>query len=760
MLDRNLNAQVSYKDFFRALGYSDREDIYLRTFNDPTKEGQGHNMQVELTRFDSILPTLHKENADQRGVFYVVNGGGQNDDAVAAKGKARACFIDGDEGTLEEQLKALCDFPLEPSIIARTRKSLHAYWLTPDGEIKYFRELQARLIQQFGSDPVIKNESRVMRLYGFNHCKEAPVEVKLIKFDPQIVYTQRQLHGALPRLQKPDPTEQKTQKPAGEIVKHGQRYKYVIGRIGHYVAKLPDASETVLFQTVYADFLENCEQIPQDSREEFERRFMPAIRKYKAADAASATDPAFNRFAMKAWKEENPGVEYDSSGATWADVKAAGLRAKVDGARIDEGYKEHKEAAVKTSLEEYLKNSAAGYLDTFKAHITESVKTQTQSTGFKELDGILDGGLKPGLYFMGAISSLGKTTLVLQIADNIAAQGRDVLIFSLEMGKDELIAKTISRLTFLQADNERNAKTINGILEGARYENYNPEEQKLIAGAYEKYNSFAQHVFIHEGVGDLGVKEIREKVQAHIDITGNTPIIFIDYLQILAPYSDRMTDKQNTDKSVLELKRIARDFKAPVIGISSFNRTSYGAGSSGRVSMADFKESGAIEYGADVLIGLEFAAAGDDYNEQKEKAKDPREIRLVILKNRNYKAWASVTFKYHQKFNYFEEAVITAENVKTYDFDDEIDGFKPVGTKGGGKRDRDRKNLEAAYNRAKQTADATGTPVTLYALAEQLDISQARVKNLMKELGGYVVEKDGEVQVTGEIDTGATVAPI
>ena len=411
---------------------------------------------------------------------------------------------------------------------------------------------------------------------------------------------------------------------------------------------------------------------------------------------------------------------------------------------------------------EYLKNSAAGYIDTFKAHITESTTTQTQATGFSGLDRILDGGLKPGLYFIGAISSLGKTTLALQIADNIAAKGRDVLIFSLEMGKDELIAKTISRLTFLQADNERNAKTINGILEGARYKNYNPTEQELIADAYEEYNSFAHHVFIHEGVGDLGVKEIREKVQNHIDITGNIPVIFIDYLQILAPYSDRMTDKQNTDKSVLELRRIARDFKAPVVGISSFNRSSYGSGSSGRVSMSDFKESGAIEYGADVLIGLEFAAAGDDYNEQKEKAKDPREIRLVILKNRNYKAWTNVTFKYHQKFNYFEEAAIAAEGVKTYDFDDEIedDGFKPVGTKGGGKRDRDRKNLEAAFNRAKQNADAVGQPVTLYALAELLDISQARVKNLMKELGGYVVEKDGKVQVSGEVDTGATVAPL
>ena len=92
--------------------------------------------------------------------------------------------------------------------------------------------------------------------------------------------------------------------------------------------------------------------------------------------------------------------------------------------------------------------------------------------------------------------------------------------------------------------------------------------------------------------------------------------MLIDYLQIVAPADMRATDKQNTDKAVLELKRISRDFKIPVIGISSFNRDSYKAGggvNQGKVSMTDYKESGAVEYSADVLIGLEFAGAGSDH---------------------------------------------------------------------------------------------------------------------------------------------------
>lgn len=317
------------------------------------------------------------------------------------------------------------------------------------------------------------------------------------------------------------------------------------------------------------------------------------------------------------------------------------------------------EAVAEAAKNEYLKTSAAAHIQDFLNGITESANTPAISTGFSNLDSILDGGLYEGLYILGAISSLGKTTLALQLADNLAQQGRDVLIFSLEMARSELIAKSISRLTYLAADNKRDAKTTRGITAGARYKDYNQQEKRLINAAIGQYKEYAQHVFIYEGVGDIGVERVREIVQQHIAITGNKPVVLIDYLQILAPYDMRSTDKQNTDKAVLELKRLSRDNKLTVIGISSFNRESYktgGGANQGRVSMTDYKESGALEYSADVLIGLEFASAGTkEYDERKEKKKDPRQIRLVVLKNRNGRAWESADFNYYPLFNYYEE---------------------------------------------------------------------------------------------------------
>lgn len=309
--------------------------------------------------------------------------------------------------------------------------------------------------------------------------------------------------------------------------------------------------------------------------------------------------------------------------------------------------------------EKYLKTNAAACLQDFLDGIKEAANTPVISTGFNNLDGILDGGLYEGLYIIGAISSLGKTTLLLQIADQIASSGRDVLIFSLEMARTELIAKSISRLTYLLSDGKKEiAKTNRGITDGTRYAGYSNTERTLINKSVNAYKEYAKHIYIHEGMGDIGIKRIKKIVQRHITYTGNRPIVFIDYLQILAPYEIKSTDKQNTDKAVLELKRLSRDFKIPVIGISSFNRDSYkeGSGIKGRVTQAAFKESGAIEYSADVLIGLEFAGAGSEtYNEKEEKKENPRQIRLVVLKNRNGRAWETANFKYYSLFNCFEE---------------------------------------------------------------------------------------------------------
>ena len=305
----------------------------------------------------------------------------------------------------------------------------------------------------------------------------------------------------------------------------------------------------------------------------------------------------------------------------------------------------------------YLKNSTAYYLQSFINGITESVDTPYIPTGFTKLDSVLDGGLYEGLYIVGGISSLGKTTFTNQIGDQIAQAGTDVLIFSLEMARTEIMSKSISRHTLQNVlatgGDIKNAKTARGITTGKRYKNYSQTEKELIGKSVYDYSQYAQNIYISEGVGDIGVEQIRETVQRHILITGKTPVVIIDYLQILAPYSERATDKQNTDKAIMELKRISRDYKTAVIGISSFNRANYKEA----VTMEAFKESGAIEYSSDVLIGLQLKGAGKTgFDANEAKRKDPREIELVILKNRNGRTGDSLSFNFYPLFNYFEEA--------------------------------------------------------------------------------------------------------
>lgn len=328
-------------------------------------------------------------------------------------------------------------------------------------------------------------------------------------------------------------------------------------------------------------------------------------------------------------------------------------------AAVKQGVKEcieHQTAAAQEEKERYLATSTAAYIQKFMDGIADSVNTPYIPTGFKNFDDILDGGLYEGLYIVGAISSLGKTTLITQIADQIAQSGTDVLIFSLEMARTEIMSKSISRHTLQEVlttgGDMRNAKTARGITTGKKYERYSNTEMELITSAIKTYAEYASHIYISEGIGDIGTAEIREAVKKHISFTGNTPVVVIDYLQILAPADVRATDKQNTDKAVMELKRISRDFKLPILGISSFNRENY----SNAVTMAAFKESGAIEYSSDVLIGLQLKGAGvKGFDATEEKRKNPREVELVILKNRNGRAGDTVEFSYYPMFNYFVE---------------------------------------------------------------------------------------------------------
>lgn len=218
------------------------------------------------------------------------------------------------------------------------------------------------------------------------------------------------------------------------------------------------------------------------------------------------------------------------------------------------------------------------------------------------------------------------------------------------------MAKSISRLTLLDVlqngGSVKDAKTTRGVTTGSRWQQYSKTERDLISGSIKAFGGYADHIYISEGMGDIGADQIREQVKKHIHFTGNNPVVIVDYLQILAPHSERATDKQNTDKAVMELKRISRDYKIPVVGISSFNRANYKEA----VTMEAFKESGAIEYSSDVLIGLQLRGAGKkDFDANAEKGKNPREVELKILKNRNGATGKTVEYEYYPLFNYFKE---------------------------------------------------------------------------------------------------------
>ena len=343
---------------------------------------------------------------------------------------------------------------------------------------------------------------------------------------------------------------------------------------------------------------------------------------------------------------------------------------------------EAKEEALQASLsdiEKLEKENAYNFLEAFNNDINQDRKGAFLPTGFPSLDILLDGGIYSGLYIVGAVSSLGKTTFCLQIADNIAESGKDVLIFSLEMAKKELIAKSISRLTckidVKESNSTTRAKTTRGILLKGVYK-YSQGENDLIAEAMGEYSKIAKHIYITEGVGNITVETIKRKVENFIRITGRKPLVIIDYLQIIAPSTDYGTDKQNTDKAITALKRLSRDNDLAILGISSLNRASYNQA----VDMGSFKESGAIEYSSDVLIGLQYKGMEGISNSETSTAKtealkikvdntlkaqngDSQEIQVNILKNRNGTKGGTV-LDFYPKFNYFKEQPNKSEGWK------------------------------------------------------------------------------------------------
>ncbi|MDK0684774.1 phage/plasmid primase, P4 family [Clostridium perfringens] len=169
--------------------------INIRVFSDKKGTGfKGKNLSFNMKDFLSKSKILMSHNEANRGIFFVVNSGGNSDRKI---NKINAQFFECDTLSLEEQMENISKFPLEPSIIVQTKKSLHVYFLIKNGKVEKFRDIQKKLAKHFNGDGSCINESRVMRVPGFYHCKEEPVRVKCIKFNPNLFYTQEDLEREL-----------------------------------------------------------------------------------------------------------------------------------------------------------------------------------------------------------------------------------------------------------------------------------------------------------------------------------------------------------------------------------------------------------------------------------------------------------------------------------------------------------------------------------------------------------------------------------
>lgn len=359
-----------------------------------------------------------------------------------------------------------------------------------------------------------------------------------------------------------------------------------------------------------------------------------------------------------------------------------------------------------TRKSEYaMKHQASLLIDSFINNEEEFVPFCP--TGFPLLDDALGGGLQPGLYVLGALSSLGKTTFAQQIAENIATlaaaqafrgegeiddmtegRGRDVLFVSLEMDKRKIEAKSLSRLSY-EIECEKNADRYRALQIGQfLYDNkgknkapihafsteeglrlfpraekvLSVERKNLLADALRIYKRFGAYLALNDRPENCTADKIRQLAYEHIKQTGNTPVIVVDYLQILRPYRLGAQDKENMDFSVGVLQDLAKELATPVFVLSSINRMSYNK----PIELDSFKESGGIEFHADVILGLHYKVLEELKNPDKpgdedrkkleaERGKPIHKIVLSVLKNRTGERGQKILLSLRGRYNFFEE---------------------------------------------------------------------------------------------------------
>lgn len=233
-------------------------------------------------------------------------------------------------------------------------------------------------------------------------------------------------------------------------------------------------------------------------------------------------------------------------------------------------------------------------------------------SGIRDLDAKTSGFQKGDMVLIAARPSMGKTTFSLNIAENAALrEGKSVVIFSLEMSKEQLAYKLLC--------SEANVDMLK-----LRTGNLDDDDWERIARATGPLSK--AKIYIDDTAG-LSVMEMRSKCRK-IKMEHGIDMILIDYLQLMSGSSGSESRQQEVSEISRSIKALAKEMECPVIALSQLSRAPEQRADH-RPMLSDLRESGSIEQDADVVMFL----YRDEYYNKETEEKNIGEC--IIAKQRN-----------------------------------------------------------------------------------------------------------------------------
>jgi replicative DNA helicase len=238
-------------------------------------------------------------------------------------------------------------------------------------------------------------------------------------------------------------------------------------------------------------------------------------------------------------------------------------------------------------------------------------------TGYPDMDGILAGFQKSDLVILAARPSIGKTTLALDLARQIAVKEKvPVGIFSLEMSSDQLIDRMLAAQSGVDLWRLRTGRLKTG--------DGDDDFQRI----GEAMGILSEAPIYIDDAGSANVMEIRTMAR-RLQSEHQVGLIIIDYLQLMEGRKSNGDNRVNEISEISRaLKQLARELNVPVIALSQLSRA-VESRSPQIPKLSDLRESGSIEQDADVVMFL--------YREDREKPDTPNKniVEVHIAKHRN-----------------------------------------------------------------------------------------------------------------------------